>query len=293
MPLTLQDLATFVRIARPQNILIGLGALAIATWLASRGAMAPFLAGHFWAEAGILALLMAGGFWINDVYDHKIDLINKPEKTFVGRRISAKKVITAYIIVTFACLALSIWLLPLRLAGINLIAALLLYVYSQFFKRTSVVGNLIIALLTSLVVLAGSLIDPEGYRLAIVWAAIFAFQITFLREVTKDLEDLRGDMQFRLHTLPIQIGIRRTKWVLAGGILVFLLSCHLPWIVHLALWGGWALRYIFVSVLIVQLPMLFNLYFLRQAYRPQDFHTQSQLLKLVILTGIISLFFLP
>ena len=41
--------------------------------------------------------------------------------------------------------------------------------------------------------------------------AIFAFIINLLREVTKDLEDVDGDYNSGMNTLPIALGVGRTS----------------------------------------------------------------------------------
>ncbi len=290
----LRDLRSFFLIARPMNVFISVLAFAVACVLANHGRFDFWQTPAFWATAFMIALIAATGYWINDVYDFRIDRINKPQKTVVNAILSVKKVMTVYLfvlggIVTFTGLVIG-WQMKLyHITFINLLSIALLYLYASYLKRIGVPGNLTISFLIALVILlAGYLYDIS---LPLVWAMIFAFQITLIREITKDVEDIRGDLAFKLRTLPIQIGIRRTKYVLLVLYLLFGFSCYLPF-VH-AWWEGHFLwSYLLLSVLLVQLPMAFLIRLLLRASDPRDFTRQSLLLKYVMISGMATLFFL-
>jgi 4-hydroxybenzoate polyprenyltransferase len=285
------DIVYLIRIARPLNLFIAGVSFALGAFLSSGGKRIPFTQPDFYLELVFLLLIMAGGYWINDVVDYKIDLINKPHRALVNRAISTKKVFTVYLVSTFLILLGSALILPVRFFALNFLAVILLYLYSQWFKPYSVVGNLIISLLTSLVILGGAMVF-QHIKLAVLWAMLFAFLITFLREVTKDIEDIRGDLQFRLITLPIQIGIRASKWVLMTGIIILIVACNLPVLVHFVLWHDVLVHYWYVSLIGVQVPLLLSLYYLGQSVRPADFERLSKLFKLIMMTGMASLILL-
>lgn len=277
------DLPIFLRLSRPLNLGIALLTFGVAAWVSARRDLFFISDYRFWLEAFLVLLTMASGYWVNDVYDFKIDRVNKPQRTYVGGRISRKKVLTGYFVAVFVVLGAS-WVLPGKFVIMNYGALFVLYLYARYFKRSAVVGNLLVGCLTAGVVVAAGLL----YHLVVplVWMAVFAFLVTVLREIVKDVEDIRGDLLFGLHTLPIQIGIRSTKWVLLGGYVLMLTACHLPYIVHWLLHQEVLTLYMGVSVLLVQVPLLYGIRLLHVAYRPRDFRAQSTLLKLVVLTGL-------
>ena len=283
--LTPKDLFYFIRLSRPINLVIGFLAYSTSTYLVSRGQNQDlfFENINYWLEGICILLIMATGYWINDIYDFKIDRINKPNKNFVNAHISRKKVVTGYLAGTLLVGAIS-YFLPFRFILINLTAVLLLYAYTLFLKRRSVLGNLVIALLTGIVILAGAfhyVVLPT-----ILWLSFWAFLITFAREIVKDIEDLSGDLTFELATLPIQVGIEGSKSVIVVVYIILLISCNLP----AFLLSNW--QYMIVSILLVQIPLMYALVRLHRSTDPQAFRQQSLWLKWIMLGGLVSAFFL-
>ena len=286
----MKDLIYFFRLSRPLNVLISLVAFWLACFIASGRELTFFTDPDFWMSSFCIIIISATGYWINDVFDLKIDRINKPEKVVVGNFLSKKKVVTVYIVAVVITLGLSLFKLSPILSLINFSAAFVLFVYAWYFKRVSVIGNLLIAAITCLVVYYGGVL--YGFHLSLIWTMVFAFEITFLRELTKDIEDIKGDLSGHLNTLPIRIGIGASKKVLVATGLLFMLSCYLPVFdeylrLHILNW-----KYLIVSLLLVQAPMGYLLYSLGAAKEPEDFAKPSAILKLVIITGILSVLFL-
>lgn len=274
----------FWRMARPANVGIAIVALAAAAWGGQNWQADFLLHPTFWLEAFCLACIMVGGYWINDVYDFKIDRVNKPDRAWVNAFISRKKVLTAYFSVNAGITALCL-LLPWPLAVLNLAAILGLQLYAMYFKRYAVVGNLVIATLTALVVVQGGLLTQ--WRWPLLWMASFAFGITFIREVVKDVEDIRGDILYGLRTLPIQAGLRTTKRVLAFSYGVMLLAVVAPVAVEWLRRGVVLWPYALAAVLAVQLPLIYLISLLRKAVQPREYRRQSQWLKLTTVAGLL------
>ncbi|PIB37230.1 hypothetical protein BFP72_18365 [Reichenbachiella sp. 5M10] len=170
------------------------------------------LDGKLFALVLSTVVIAASGYYINDYYDIKIDLINKPSKVIVGRNIKRRPVMLAH--QTLNALGIGLGLMVSWQVGVvNLICAFLLWWYSNQLKRLPFVGNLVVALLTgSTLLILG--VYYGHYDLLLVVYAFFAFGITLIREIIKDIEDKDGDASFGGVTLPIAIGVRRTKYVL-------------------------------------------------------------------------------
>lgn len=281
----------FILLSRPVNVFITLVAFLLACFLAN-GKSFEFLSNMQTYYACVcLAVITATGYWVNDIYDFKIDRINKPGRVIVNKHISVKKVFTAYfaaniLVLIFSWFLLDEWILTL----LNAITIFLLFVYASWLKQTSVVGNLLIAALTSLVIYYAALIYTA--RMPVMWMILFAFEITFIRELTKDVEDIKGDLEYNLQTFPIRVGIKVTRYVLNFAYIIFLLSCYLPatWEFLYADYLNWT--YLGISVGLVQIPTIFLMVKLNQAKEPEDFTLQSTLLKWIIFPGMTSVFFL-
>ncbi len=291
----LRDFKYFFLLSRPLNVGISMLAFFLACLVANDHALYFVKDLGFWLGSLVIGGIAAAGYWINDVFDFRIDRINKPSRTIVNALLSVKKVVTVYIVVNVGLLALSAWFMgfgfhQFEFTFINLFSVILLFWYASYLKRVGLPGNMAIALLVALVIiLAGYL-----YRInmALVWMVMFAFEITLIREIIKDIEDIRGDLRFNLQTLPIQIGIRQTKWVVSVLFFLFLLSCYLPAIYRMATAGEFLWQYLWISMGLVQAPSLFLMNMLARATSASDFGVLSKNLKYLMISGMATILFL-
>lgn len=227
-------------------------------------------------------IIAAAGYIINDYYDIKIDYVNKPDKVIVGRLIRRRVVLAGHIALNVAGVTLGL-LLSWKIAAINFFAGFLLWFYSNQLKRMPFIGNLMIAFLTglSLIVVA---VYFQRNEILILNYAIFAFSITLVREVIKDMEDMVGDERYGSKTLPIIWGVRRTKQFLYALIFTFvLLLFYLAY--HL---GNPILNNFFLLML---LPIFYFTYLLYRADTKKRYNQLSNYCKLFMLAGILSMTF--
>lgn len=227
-------------------------------------------------------LIAAAGYIINDYYDVKIDYINKPGRVVVGRLLKRRHVLIAHSVISFAGVAIGFFL-SLSIGFINLMAAILLWLYSMYFKHKPLVGNLLIALLTGMTLVVVALYYQRNVHLLVNYA-IFAFIITLVREIIKDMEDMKGDQRFGSQTLPIIWGVRNTKkllYVLIAGFAVILF--------HSArMLGNSTLNHF---LLFLTIPILYLIYLLYYADTQRKFLKLSIYCKIIMLAGITSMIF--
>jgi 4-hydroxybenzoate polyprenyltransferase len=253
-----------------------------------------------------LALIYAGGYIINDYFDINIDQINKPGKVIVFELISRRWVIFWHMFLSLLGFFLTIYAVPIaeywHLILGNLITILLLWFYSTNFKKKLLIGNVIISLLTAwsigLIFLSKFPVSMNDFittdlsktrfsRYAILYIS-FAFIISLIREVIKDMEDIEGDRKYGCRTMPIVWGINASKvfvtvWIIVlVAILVVLQFYVLPF-------GWWHLVLYCLCLIIAPLIWIINKLF--KAQSSKDFHLLSSVVKWVMLTGIISMFF--
>ena len=125
------------------------------------------------------SLIAAAGYIINDYYDVKIDLINKPDRVVVGK--SMKRRVAMFIHIAFSGIGVLLGaLLDWKIVLVNLFSVGLLWLYSNQLKRMPLVGNLSVALLTALSIYVVHFIFPSGPILVIAYA-LFAFSFTLIR----------------------------------------------------------------------------------------------------------------
>lgn len=237
-------------------------------------------------EAKLLLLILstiiiaAAGYYINDYYDIKIDMINKPHKVIVGNKLERRPVLIWHLIFNAVGILLGTYV-SYWIGAVNLLAAFLLWFYSNQLKRLPLLGNLTVSFLTGLSLLVLAIYFRTAEFLIFVYA-FFAFGITLIREVIKDIEDMKGDEAFGCKSLPIVLGIRKTKWVLYVLILGFTISLfYFAGRMGNAVFTGY-----FLALLV---PSLFLIYKLIRADTKHHFYQLSQYCKLLMVGGVLSM----
>jgi len=228
-------------------------------------------------------LIAAAGYVINDYYDVKIDIINKPHRLIVGRTLPRRHAMFVHLILNMAGLGIS-FMLGLEVAAIHFCAIILLWWYSNFLKRLPLTGNLIVAFLTGLTVFMVGYIYRVPYSHLILAYSSLAFLLSLIREIIKDIEDVKGDRNFGCDTLPIRYGIRSAKKVvylvelLLLGAMIFTGSRYNPLL--LAIYG-----------IFVVCPLILFTVMLVRADTRKDFKFLSLLAKLIMICGVASMIF--
>jgi 4-hydroxybenzoate polyprenyltransferase len=252
----------------------------------------------------LASVCIAGaGYIINDYFDVNIDQINKSDRVIVGKFIKRRAAILLHATLSFVGLVLSMYVgYKLRNVFIplfNFLAIMILLVYSSTFKKKLLIGNILISLLTAWVILVLTLAEYR-FRISpqdVVWQRLlkvsfiyagFAFIVSLVREVIKDMEDMEGDMKFGCTTMPIVWGIPVSK-VFAGVWIVVLAGILMALQIYVIQFGWWfSAFYSFVAIIIPLIWVLRNLY---KANTPAEFHRLSNVIKFIMLAGIISMVF--
>ncbi len=272
----------------------------------------------------VLATVMiaAAGYIINDYFDTKIDFINKPKKVIVGKTIKRRVAMGAHIVINSIALIISIYLAYYLktwwLCLIQIASMLMLWNYSVNFKRRLLIGNLIIAALTALVPLTAGLYEfvelknhltsqlqnyifqfPNenpifaalGFKVVlkyiagwIIGYAAFAFLLTFIREIIKDIEDYEGDLEQNCKTLPILYGKNTANHIAVGiSIFTFLLVIIVQFMTFIE--QEWLSFGYFT--LFIQIPLILLVIRLLRAKKKNEYAWASRLTKLIMLFGIL------
>ncbi len=245
--------------------------------------------------------IAAGGYAINDYFDRKIDMINKPQKIIIGKMIRTRHVMAWHLGFTLAGILLGSWLAYKAdlffLSLVFIIVSGLLWFYSTTYKKQFLLGTFIVALITALVpfiVLLFELppvIQKYGSAAAMVtrplliWGigiSVFAFLLNMVREVVKDAEDFEGDRAFGKQTLPVVIGMKYTKVVITAILLIVIALLLLAYFRFIP--DPYTLGY-FILFLII--PLILTGVLILKSETQSAFHTASVMLKCIMLTGML------
>lgn len=230
----------------------------------------------FFLMVSATVIITSAGYLINDYYDIKIDYVNRPDRVQVGRTLKRRWVIVGHTVLNLTGIGLGFYLSPL-IGIVNFMAAFLLWLYSNQLKRLPFIGNFVVAALTGATLfLVGAYFLEREYL--ILTYAIFAGFITLIREVIKDMEDMKGDERFGCKTLPIIWGIANTKkfiylLILLFGITVWLMIGSISIVLPIGL---------FITLFL----LIFGLI---KADTIRAYHRLSSFCKLIMLLGVISM----
>ncbi len=244
--------------------------------------------------------IAAGGYVINNIMDQDTDEIAKPQNRVVGISITETVAYNWYIGLTIVGVGIGFYLANViykpTFASMFILVATLLYVYATSFKQIPVVGNIIVALLLSVSIIIIGLFDilpaidvDNRFRMKeafdiLMHYAIFAFIINLIREIVKDLEDMDGDYQTGINTLPIAIGIQKTKII--AGFLTIVAIALLAYYVNSNLFE---LDYVvYYALVLIVGPLIYFAVKLINATSKKEFHHLSLILKIVLFFGILS-----
>lgn len=227
-------------------------------------------------------LIAAAGYIVNDYYDVKIDYINKPERVVIGRSITRRFAILFHVVFSAIGILIGVYL-SWSIAAVNIFSVFLLWLYSNNLKRQPLVGNLAVALLTGAAIFVVDMLYRTHSSLVLIYA-LFAIFMTMVREIVKDVEDLKGDNTFGCKTLPIIWGIRKTKVFIYAILVVFS-------IVVIALNMHYEILPFQYYLLFLFAPLAWFVSRLYLADTKKDFSWLSTFCKVIMLGGILSMVF--
>ncbi|MCI4371227.1 MAG: UbiA family prenyltransferase [Thermoplasmata archaeon] len=234
-------MAGLLQLARPVNCVMSAVGVGIGGVVAvGAEAWGPF-ARPLLLAAVAAAFFTAGGNALNDIYDRVTDRTNHPERPLASGELRLGSA-RAFAIGTFAIAALLAVFVNVYALIVVLVNATFMFSYESGLKARGAAGNLIIAYLVgSLFLFAGFSVTTTTYVPVIRTGVLasLAFLVTLGREITKDIEDLRGDVDRR--TLPKRIGIRNAGLVAAITLLAGVVLSIVPFLTQVLSWSYAAL----------------------------------------------------
>lgn len=248
-------------------------------------------------------LLAAAGYVINNIFDVATDTINKPQDVVVGKGISETAAYNIYIGLNIIGVAIGFALSNIihkpSFASLFILIASILYFYATTLKQIMILGNFVVAALLSVSVLIIGIFDIFPATIAenqaqmaslfsiLIDYALFAFMINFVREIVKDIEDMDGDYNQGMNTLPVAIGKSRAAKIALGFAII-------PFIASLLYIDKYFMenKLYFVTIyafIFVLAPLLYFIVKIFSAKTQKDFHHLSSVLKLILFFGILSI----
>jgi len=271
-------LKSFIKITRPVNFVITFLSVIVAAVICVEGDYEVYkiILASFSAS-----LTLSAGNIINDIKDIETDKVSHPERPLAAGKITVSQAKTEYALLTFIALLLSFFInLPAFVIAIT--ATVLLFLYSYYFKKVLILGNIVVSILTGLVFIYGGVAVTNP--LAAIVPAVFAFLVNLIREVVKDMQDVEGDLKQGVITFPGKFGFSSSKLLVAELTVILILVTLYPFITRL-----YKIEFIILVMAVVNPLLVYNLKILFKDHSSSSLNKISNILKLNMFIGLIAI----
>ncbi len=282
--LFLLKLASLFSVVRGYNIAI----IVLAQYLASLYIFAPkkpihtvLFDPHLFLIVLASSLSIASGYIINNFYDAEKDLINRPHKTLLDNYIGQRTKLSVYFILNFLAVIL-VSAVSFRAVLFFSVYIFLLWFYSHKLKKIPFIGNFSAASLAILPFFA-IFVYYKNFDLIIFVHALYLFSLLLVREIIKDLENIRGDFTHNYRTIPVVYGVKTTKILVTSILILSLIPTYLLLSDIIAL--GYMHYYFILSFAL----LIIGLFSLWKSKSKLHYTLLHNLLKLIIVLGVFSI----
>ncbi len=226
------------------------------------------------------SLAIAGGYIINNFYDAEKDLINRPNKTYLDSFISQNTKLSAYFVLNFLSVILAS---AISFKAVVFFSSYIFWIwfYSHKLKKYPFIGNLTASVL-AITPFFAVFIYYQNFALVIFVHATFLFLIISMRELVKDLENLKGDLVLNYQTIPVVYGERFSKQILTFLSLLTIIPIYL-------LLTRFDVGYMHFYFSIAILLLAVFLFYLWMSSDKIDYIILHTILKFIIVIGTLSI----
>lgn len=280
MMLQAKDIGGFIIASRfPNLIIIAYTQLATA-WFIMEIPSAEILNLSFFLFVMSTTMIGAGGYIINDYFDQKIDMINRPDLVVIGTDLRRRFALLSHLFLSVGGVLLGFFIDPM-VGIVHIFSAGALWTYSIGIKKILLLSTLTLSFLTSLTMLLVMIYFRE-FNIIVVAFALFGCITTFIRETLKDIISAKGERVFGVQSVPIVWGIRGAKLTIfltciVGVLMLFLYLVAVP---------NWTVRYYFLFISLVIVWFFFRLI---KADKGSDFKHLKLFNDLIIVSGLVSM----
>ncbi|WP_347050191.1 geranylgeranylglycerol-phosphate geranylgeranyltransferase [Flavobacterium olei] len=235
------------------------------------------------------AITIASGYIINNFYDSQKDLINRPNKSMLDRLVSQKTKLTVYFSLNFLAVLMAS-IVSWRAFLFFSVYIFMIWFYSHKIKKYAIIGNLMSALLAVTPFFAILLyfynkisfeeIENHMSHFVVISAhAVFLFLLLLIREMIKDLENLKGDLVNDYRTIPVLYGEKVSKQAITALTILTILPVYV-------LVNIYDVGYMDIYFYICFGVMLFFLLYLWKSDSKEQYLKLHNVLKFLIVSGV-------
>jgi 4-hydroxybenzoate polyprenyltransferase len=278
--LLLTKVFSFFSVIRGYNVLV----IALAQYLAAIFILSPdiraldvILDYQLFILVVASSLTIASGYIINNFYDAKKDLINRPRKAMIDRLVRQETKLKVYFAINFIVAIIS-FIVSWRAMIFFSTYIFLIWFYSHKLKKYPIVGNITASVL-AILPFFGILLYYKNFYHVIFAHAVFLFLLILIRELIKDLENIEGDLVTNYKTIPVLYGEKTAKSIITSLTIATIIPVYL-------LIGIFDVGYMDMYFYISLMALIFIILKLWKSQSKQQYIRLHFLLKIIILAGV-------
>ncbi|AZJ32536.1 MULTISPECIES: geranylgeranylglycerol-phosphate geranylgeranyltransferase [Tenacibaculum] len=227
--------------------------------------------------------VVASGYIINNFYDKKADIINRPIKTGLDSYVKQETKLTLYFTLNFIGFFFG-WLVSWRAAFFFSVYIFGIWFYSHKLKKHPLIGLITATVLTILPFFV-IFVHYKNFSKVIFIHAIFLFLVIMIRELMKDLENIKGAIANNYNTFPVKYGERNTKKLIILLMVLTLVPIGV-------LFNYPAIEYMKYYFYLAAITLIFVGFYTWESTKNNQYRLAHNILKVLLLIGVFSLLFI-
>nr|BFF36623.1 geranylgeranylglycerol-phosphate geranylgeranyltransferase [Tenacibaculum mesophilum] len=227
--------------------------------------------------------VVASGYIINNFYDKKADIINRPIKTGLDSYVKQETKLTLYFTLNFIGFFFG-WLVSWRAAFFFSVYIFGIWLYSHKLKKYPLIGLITATVLTILPFFV-IFVHYKNFSKVIFIHAIFLFLVIMIRELMKDLENIKGAIANNYNTFPVKYGERNTKKLIILLMVLTLVPIGV-------LFNYPAIEYMKYYFYLAAITLIFVGFYTWESTKNNQYRLAHNILKVLLLIGVFSLLFI-
>lgn len=271
----------YLKLIRPLNGLIAFVSVLLGAYLADNTSLLDHSA-RILAVAVAAFLFLSAGNVLNDIRDAKTDMVNKPYRPIPSGQVRTDLSLTFCILMFIIGLTLG--------ATVGLVAFLvatcvviLLVLYTYTLRRVPFVGNAVVSVLTGLTFVSGGIAVRSIGSTTI--PAMFAFLFTLVREIIKDIPDVKGDIYSGMTSLPISLGQKKSILVVYIISSLIIVATPIPYLM-----GIYSVYYLVAIIFGVDLVLVYCMMVLPRQPISHSAEIVANVMKYDIFAGLLAIY---
>ncbi|MBZ0182825.1 MAG: geranylgeranylglycerol-phosphate geranylgeranyltransferase [Melioribacteraceae bacterium] len=268
----------FIIITRPVNFAISFLSLIVAGLICNNNQLNL----NIIFAAVSAAFVGSAGNIINDYFDIEIDKINRPNRILPSNKLSLNEAQTEFVVLNIAAVILSFFINNYALI-IVIFSITVIFAYSAYFKKIPLLGNIVVSFFTGLAFIYGGA-AVENISAAVI-PAVFAFTTNLIRELIKDIEDIKGDAANNVFTYPSKHGINKTKYLILSLTIMLMILTTIPYILEI-----YKIEFFLIAMSFINPLFLLMLKRLFENDELSNMKSSSRIVKVNMIIGLIAIY---